>query len=387
MPKKMPSIWEELTVADVVSNIFVELATLVFIFFVGAMFGSFVNVILYRMPRRINVFWPSSRCPACLTPLKLVDNLPIISYFRLRGKCRHCRNDIPRSYLRIEAGFGLAFLALTYLEIHSGGGNLPLRPPNEYLGALWNLWYPKPDLLRIWFYHILLVAVLGTLLLFARRGACFPGLLVTAALGTGLVLPIAFDNLHLVPWQGTNGQDPWTWRNTGVTEALVGLLGGTIVGTVLASLWTTQFNQLAIEQARFAVPPSCNIIVVLAVAGTWLGWQAALSIALLTGLLRLMRPRADTMTLAVTASAIQLATWRWSAQLLAIWPGPQTSRLLATGWIVFLIGIAMISECLKSVYNHTGTDKSDESSLKETSSVCGSVSPSDDTDANKSDHT
>lgn len=387
VPKKMPSIWEEMTVADVVSNVFVEVATLVFIFFVGAMFGSFVNVILYRMPRRINVFWPPSRCPACRTRLKLVDNFPVISYFRLGGKCRHCGADIPRSYWRIEAGFGLTFLAVTYLEIHSGGANLPLRPPNEYPGALWNLWYPKPDLLRVWFYHILLIGVLGTLLLFARRGACFPGLLIFAALGVGLVLPIALENLHLVPWHGTDGQDPWAWRNTGPIEAVVGLLGGILVGSVLALLWPIQFNQLAIEQAWLAVPPRWNITMVLAVVGTWLGWQAVLSVALLTALLRLIRPRADITTQAVTASVIQLATWRWSAQLPTVWPGPQTSWLLATGWLVALIALAMISECRKSAYNRMATEKVDESLSTVTSCSYGSVSPVNAADVNKSERT
>lgn len=342
MPKTMPSMWEELTVADVVSNVFVETATLAFVFFLGAAVGSFVNVLLYRMPRRINLLWPPSRCPACLNRLKLVDNVPVIGWVRLRGKCRHCGAAIPRSYLRLEVGFGLLFLTLLYVEIHTGGLNLPLRSPNGHLGALWNLWYPKPDLVRIWVYHMALVGVLGTLFLFARRGERFPGLFVATALAAG-VLPTAWlAGLHQVPWDDLGERGPAAWRFTGATEALAGLAGGAAIGAILALLWPVRAAPMSAERPRLAIPPRWNAAVVPAVVGAWLGWQAALSVAVLTGVLALVRPRASSTTLAVAAAAVHLVAWRLLTEFAPWWPGPRTSLALVAGWVLVAAALAAV---------------------------------------------
>jgi leader peptidase (prepilin peptidase)/N-methyltransferase len=338
-------MWEELTVADVVSNVFVEAATLVWVFFLGAAVGSFVNVILYRMPRRINLIWPPSRCPACLNRLKLVDNLPVVGFLRLRGKCRHCGAAIPRSYLRVEAGFGLLFLAVTYLEIHTGGWNLPLRGPNQYPGALWNLWYPRPDLLRIWVYHLALAGVLGTLFLFARRGERLPGLLVGAAVLAGVLPTLWIAELHQVPWAGLGDGADGGWRFTGATEAVLGVIAGTAVGAVLTLLgpaWTTAVQT---ERARLAIPPRWNPAVVLVVVGAWLGWQAALSVAVLTAALTLTLPRSSATNLAVVAAAVQLAGWRLLTQFAPWWPGPHTTWPLAAAWVVVAIALARLARC------------------------------------------
>jgi leader peptidase (prepilin peptidase)/N-methyltransferase len=342
MPKTMPSVWEELTVADVVSNVFVEAATLVWVFFLGAAVGSFVNVILYRMPRRINLLWPPSRCPACLNRLKLVDNVPVVGFLRLRGKCRHCGTAIPRSYLRVEVGFGLLYLVLTYLEIHTGGWNLPLRAPNQYPGALWNLWYPRPDLVRIWVYHLALAGVLGTLFLFACRGVWFPGLFVGTAVLVGVLPTVWLSELHQVPWAGIGSQDVRVGRGTGTTEAVVGLGGGVAVGVLLVLLWPVRTAAVPAERARMAIPPRWNAAAILAVVGAWLGWQAALSVAVLTAGFSLVRPWASPATLAVVAAAVQLAGWRLLTQFSPWWPGPLTTWPLAAAWVVVAMALARL---------------------------------------------
>jgi leader peptidase (prepilin peptidase) / N-methyltransferase len=69
----------------------------------GAAFGSFLNVVAYRLPRHESLVVPASHCPACGTPLKPYDNVPILSFLLLRGHCRSCRAPISPRYPLVEA--------------------------------------------------------------------------------------------------------------------------------------------------------------------------------------------------------------------------------------------------------------------------------------------
>jgi leader peptidase (prepilin peptidase) / N-methyltransferase len=69
----------------------------------GAALGSFFNVVAYRMPRGLSVVKPRSRCPRCETPIRSYDNVPVVSWLLLRGKCRDCREPISARYPLVEA--------------------------------------------------------------------------------------------------------------------------------------------------------------------------------------------------------------------------------------------------------------------------------------------
>jgi leader peptidase (prepilin peptidase) / N-methyltransferase len=69
----------------------------------GAIMGSFLNVVAYRLPRRESVIAPPSHCPSCGTPVKPYDNIPILSFLLLRGHCRFCKAPIPLRYPLVEA--------------------------------------------------------------------------------------------------------------------------------------------------------------------------------------------------------------------------------------------------------------------------------------------
>ena len=69
---------------------------------VGAMFGSFLNVVIHRLPKRESLITPGSHCPHCETPISWYDNLPVLSWLILRGKCRHCQAGISPRYLGVE---------------------------------------------------------------------------------------------------------------------------------------------------------------------------------------------------------------------------------------------------------------------------------------------
>src|SRR5215207_6688566 len=78
----------------------------------GLMIGSFLNVLIARLPYEKSIVWPSSRCFACYRPIRSTDNVPILGYLLLGGKCRFCGTAFSASYLWVEGGTGLALLAL-----------------------------------------------------------------------------------------------------------------------------------------------------------------------------------------------------------------------------------------------------------------------------------
>lgn len=95
------------------------------VFVLGLCFGSFLNVCIYRLPRDLSVVRPGSACPACKTPIHFYDNIPVLSWLLLRGRCRHCQAPITPRYAAVElltaalfvgcyARFGLSLEALKF---------------------------------------------------------------------------------------------------------------------------------------------------------------------------------------------------------------------------------------------------------------------------------
>lgn len=83
-----------------------------FVFIFGAMIGSFLNVVIYRIPNNESIAFPASKCQSCQTPLKWYHNIPIFSWLFLRGKCGFCFEPIAKQYPIVEFISGLIFLAL-----------------------------------------------------------------------------------------------------------------------------------------------------------------------------------------------------------------------------------------------------------------------------------
>jgi leader peptidase (prepilin peptidase)/N-methyltransferase len=83
---------------------------------VGAVVGSFLNVVIHRLPRGESLVHPRSRCPSCGTQIAEYDNVPIVSWLALRGRCRHCRAPISPRYPVVELLTALTFAAVVLVR-------------------------------------------------------------------------------------------------------------------------------------------------------------------------------------------------------------------------------------------------------------------------------
>jgi leader peptidase (prepilin peptidase) / N-methyltransferase len=142
------------------------------IFVLGLAFGSFLNVCIYRLPRGLSVVWPGSACPQCGKAIRAYDNIPVISWLILRGRCRDCSARISARYMIVElmtaclfvfcyAQFGLTLATLkcsvfgflllglifTDAETHLLPNKMTLT--GLVLGLIFSLFVPVNDLLSV----------------------------------------------------------------------------------------------------------------------------------------------------------------------------------------------------------------------------------------------
>ncbi len=118
----------------------------VFTFVLGCCVGSFLNVVVYRLPRDKSITTPSSACPACGRGIRFYDNIPLLSWLVLGGKCRYCKAPISLRYFVIELLTGLVFTGLFILYFH-----IALRRGlGTFLGGGW----------FVYLLHIILLAAL-----------------------------------------------------------------------------------------------------------------------------------------------------------------------------------------------------------------------------------
>ena len=94
------------------SEILVVIPASIIVFALGASIGSFINVVVYRLPAGLSLLFPPSRCPKCLNQLKPYDNVPVIGWISLKGRCRYCQTKISARYPVVEAVAGLIFLLI-----------------------------------------------------------------------------------------------------------------------------------------------------------------------------------------------------------------------------------------------------------------------------------
>ncbi len=85
---------------------------IILLFILGLIVGSFSNVCIYRIPRNESIIYPASHCPKCRSKIKLVDNIPLLSFILLKGRCRNCKSKIAIQYPIVELLSGLIYLII-----------------------------------------------------------------------------------------------------------------------------------------------------------------------------------------------------------------------------------------------------------------------------------
>ena len=164
----------------------IDLITALWLGFVGACIGSFLNVVAYRLPLGMSVVWRSSHCPSCGHSIRPRDNVPVLGWLLLRGKCRDCGKPISPRYAIVEAVMGVVFFALAYLELFTAGGYLPGGPFAEFTGASDVVWNPQWLVIALFAVHGLLASILMTVVLMRLDGNLSRGRFL--ALAAGLLL-------------------------------------------------------------------------------------------------------------------------------------------------------------------------------------------------------
>jgi len=109
----------------------------------GALIGSFLNVVIYRVPAGQSVVRPASACPNCGEGIRAVDNIPIISWLLLRGRCRHCSAPISARYPLVEVGTAIAFAGIAAWMLS------PLSPAPAVIEAAGSLGTAAATLLTV----------------------------------------------------------------------------------------------------------------------------------------------------------------------------------------------------------------------------------------------
>jgi leader peptidase (prepilin peptidase) / N-methyltransferase len=216
----------------------------------GLLLGSFLNVVSYRLPRGESLAMPASRCPGCETPIKPYDNVPVISWLLLRGRCRACGTRIAWRYPLVELATA-ALLALTVVVIG----------PNEdvWLGLAFVLLLVPVTVIDLDFRIIpnkLMIAgtVVALAILAITEPADIPEHLIAAAAAGGflLVAAIAYPagmgmgDVKLAFVMGL-----FLGRDVGVAM-LVALVAGSVVGVaVMARKGTAEGRKTAIPFGPF----------------------------------------------------------------------------------------------------------------------------------------
>jgi leader peptidase (prepilin peptidase)/N-methyltransferase len=157
---------------------------LAWLFVFGACVGSFLNVVIYRLPAGLSLLYPGSRCPKCETPIRATDNVPIFGWLRLAGRCRACRATISPRYPAVEFTVAALFALLAAVEPLSDGMNLPVRQ-----GMALHGWDDE----RLWVtygYHVALVCGLLCAALIEYDRERLPMRLSVSLIVVGIALPL-----------------------------------------------------------------------------------------------------------------------------------------------------------------------------------------------------
>jgi leader peptidase (prepilin peptidase)/N-methyltransferase len=164
------------------------------LFAMGASVGSFINVVVYRLPAGLNLSSPGSRCPRCLHPIRLQHNLPIIGWLMLRGRCADCQLPISPRYPLVELLLGSIFLLVGGIELIGNGVNLP-RPSAELARPVLNTQEPRA-LGAATTLHLVLLATLVCAALIEHDGQRIPKRVALPVIALAIAVSLIWPTVH-----------------------------------------------------------------------------------------------------------------------------------------------------------------------------------------------
>ncbi|HEY2882517.1 MAG TPA: prepilin peptidase [Pirellulales bacterium] len=261
--------------------------TLVWLFVLGTCIGSFLNVVIYRLPRKISLILPGSHCPNCKHAIRGFDNIPLLSWLWLGRKCRDCNAPISARYPLVELTVGLMFALFAWVDwVQPELAAIHHIRAEQKIGAEIDdaeISVPHAENIRIHLaYHLLLLCPLLAAVLIDFDDQKLPRQLITYPCGAGILLamfwPDAF--LQALVWPRLGGLD----GNLNVLNSVLNsaaAVGMGIVGLGMAGV-------LRIGTQRMWGPLSPrelglrNATLAMYAVGAFLGWIAVIVIGNLT---------------------------------------------------------------------------------------------------------
>lgn len=182
------------------------------IFAVGSSVGSFLNVVAWRGPRGMSINGHSF-CPRCNVPIASIDNIPIVGWLRLRGRCLTCQLPISAKYPFFEAVGGFMFLFLYVIEFLSYGSNLPITiGMHRDYGLPLNLTDLPPRLIWIFAAHIILLSTMLAIFMTRNNGHRMPSkylIFSVCIVWASLLIDQSASNVNLMSLNITPAETPY----------------------------------------------------------------------------------------------------------------------------------------------------------------------------------
>jgi leader peptidase (prepilin peptidase)/N-methyltransferase len=222
-----------------------DLVGYVFSFLFGAAVGSFLNVVIHRVPNEESIVFPNSACPKCGNPIKPYDNIPIVSWLVLGGKCRNCKEPISPRYPAVELLTAFLYV-LVYWQIGLGAF-LPIA--------------------------LVFVSTMVALIFIDSEHMILPNAITYPLLGFGLLVRLVFGSF----FSGTYISDTNTWPISQlsslhpIAQSVVGALLGALVGG--GFLWLVGE---AWKRLRGVDAMGLGDVKMMAAVGALLGWKLTL---------------------------------------------------------------------------------------------------------------
>lgn len=248
----------------------------VFFFVVGACIGSFLNVVVYRLPLG-RFIGGHSACPYCQTPIDGADNVPFLAWIKLRGRCRTCHLPISIEYPLVELSVAILFAFVYATEFARGGANLPGVDTPAGFGGVVRVTIGGTLILRIVAYLFLLSGLVAAALIAVKRRRVPLHLYVWS--GVPLVLAgLALPETIVVPWRQLTELGPVETRLDAIATLACGAAAGVALARLLAPLAYRGFDRSLIASDP-ASTQARQFIGAMALAGCCVGWQSCVPLA------------------------------------------------------------------------------------------------------------